>query len=299
MEIDIYGLPLQHPIMNAAGTCKMFAGKEGVEELARSATSAVVLGSITMAHRDGNPGTTFYVDPDGRFSLNSLGLPNRGLAWYRELFPAVWRTCRAAGKPLIVSVAGFSPKEYAMLAAAAFEGGADMVELNGGCPNVWDGREQKRIPSFDTAMMCDILMHVQDAVGPDARVTVKLSPMSDPHALAALAKTVTLWPVVKGVVTSNTFPNTFARDGKAAAISVGSGLAGMAGPALKPIALGQVRQLRALLPPSIAVIGVGGIGTGGDVRDFIAAGATAVQIGTALLRHGPRIFERLIEEFMN
>lgn len=75
------------------------------------------------------------------------------------------------------------------------------------------------------------------------------------------------------------------------------GLAALGGPMLKPLALGNVKQLRQILPKRIDVVGCGGITYGKDIRDYLRAGADAVQIATALLKFGPKVFDRLLIEF--
>ena len=74
----------------------------------------------------------------------------------------------------------------------------------------------------------------------------------------------------------------------------GNGLAGLCGKFLKPIALGQVKQLRALLPDSIEVVGVGGVSEGRDAIDMLRAGASAVQVGSACYAHGAKVFQDIL-----
>jgi dihydroorotate dehydrogenase (fumarate) len=294
------GIDLEHPVMNAAGTCKSL---DDVQELARSAAAAIVVGSITVAARTGNSGATYHAG-DG-FSLNALGLPNRGLAYYVEQLPAMARAAHDAGKPLILSVAGFSVDDYARSAAAAAPTGVDLLELNLACPNVWDGGTQKRIACFDEGQTAAILAAV-DAALRDAPTRVpygvKISPFSDPEALAGLASVLASAVAAGGgpryVCASNTFPNGLAFDDAGRPV-IGVELAGLAGPALRPVALGQVRQLRRLLPASVEIVGAGGVTTGRDVADFLRAGAAAVQVATAFWnRDGdPAVFGAIAAEW--
>ncbi|MBX6389070.1 MAG: dihydroorotate dehydrogenase, partial [Frankia sp.] len=147
------------------------------------------------------------------------------------------------------------------------------------------------------------------AAGPGAtrRVPygVKISPFSDPEALAGLADVLAKQGGAPGgggpryVVAVNTFPNALAydTDGRRPAIDVE--LAGMAGPALRPIALGQVRQLRRLLPAEIDIVGAGGITTGRDVADFLRSGASAVQLATAYFNRDadPAVFGEIAADW--
>lgn len=293
LQTSVAGIQLEHPLMNAAGTCKMI---EDVERLSRSATAAIMVGSITMEPRTGNSGDVYWAGP--MFSLNSLGLPNRGAEYYSKAPPEMVRIAHDSGKPLLVSVAGFAPSEYAELASLAVWGGADLVELNLGCPNVWHDGAQKRIACFDAELVDQIQERVLERVGSDAKIAVKISPFSDPFALAEVARVIGESKMVKVVTTVNTFPNTFSFNGEKPRITPGGGLAGFAGPAMKPIGLGQVRQLRGLLPNSIEIIGAGGITQGGDIREYRQSGAVAVQVATAYLERHEQVFSTLLGELL-
>jgi len=289
---DLMGIPLEHPLMNAAGTCKFL---DEVSQLSRAATSAIMVGSITVEQRGGNSGNVYWAG--AAFSLNSLGLPNPGSRYYGQHLPEMVSRAHDTGKPLLVSVAGFTPDEYAELTALALERGADAVELNLGCPNVWQGEEQKRIACFDPSLVEEILQRVEASAGAQARIAVKISPFSDPFALAEVAQVIGRHGVARAVTTTNTFPNAFSYDDAGQpVVSVGGGLAGLAGAAIKPIGLGQVRQLRNILPDRIQIIGVGGINNGRDVIDYLRAGAAATQIATAYLERYERVFSSILAE---
>lgn len=297
---NLAGLTFEHPVMLAAGMCKTLDGEHGVQELARSAVAAIMVGSITVAARSGNEGDVYYYDEGMRFSLNALGLPNPGANYYRQHLPEMVAVAHGSSKPLIVSVAGFTPDEYRLLTEVAFEGGADAVEINFGCPNVWDGGKQKGIGSFDPDLIGRVLNRINNQMGIEARILVKLSPFTDPGALVKIAQLIGSYSVVKGVTTMNTMPNAFAFAGEDHTRSViGVGYGGMAGPAIHAFAVGQVRQLRAVLPEQVQIIGVGGVEDGKSVMDFLAVGATAVQVGTAFLQQGPRIFNQILYDLVD
>ncbi len=310
LKVNLAGLELEHPIMNAAGVCKLPYGWEGVPELTRSAASAVMVGSITFEERTGNSGEVYVPvkdrneekDEDGKilYSLNSLGLPNPGADYYKKNLPEMAAVVHKAGKFLFVSVAGFAPSEYAALTRIVVEGGADAVELNLSCPNVWKGKEQKQIACFNPKLVAEILdCFGGEFAGEDIKLIVKLSPFSDPELLKEAVAVIAESKLVKAVTAINTFPNAFSFDesGKPR-ITPAGGLAGLAGPALKPIGLGQVKQLRDLLPERIQIIGVGGITKGQDVLDYLRAGADAVQVATAFMDRGPKVFSELLGELV-
>ena len=303
LATTIAGMHLDWPVMNSPSGpgCKTV---EDVIELARSTSAAVMIGSVTKEPRDGNRGEVYFSDQVTGFSLNSLGLANGGLPYYTQHLPEMARIVHEAKKTLWVSVAGFTPQEFGELTLQMFQGGADLVELNLGCPNVWDGGQQKRIFSFDPALVEAVLKEVETVLNSDAplAVAVKVSPFSDPMLLEEVASVVATSPIVSAVTAINTFPNAFAfKEDGTSAISpqFSKGLAGMAGPALKTIGLGQVMQWRQFLPPHIDVIGVGGIKSGPDARDYLRAGAKAVQVGTARADRGGRAFDFVITQLVS
>jgi dihydroorotate dehydrogenase (fumarate) len=284
----IADLSLEHPLMNAAGTCKSL---HDVMELARSAVAVIVVGSITVTEQSGNSGEVYW--PNGPYSLNSLGLPNPGVDYYAKTLPEMVATAHDRHKPLMVSVAGFKAKDYLDLAGTVAECRGDLVELNLGCPNVWDGGTQKGIACFDLDYCMEICEQVAKLLrsinrrrGYSVKFGAKLSPFSDPDALRQLARAFDVmakdYPEFRFVTASNTFPNAIALDAGGRP-RIGTVYAGMSGPALKPIAMGQVKQLRSTLPSRIEVVGVGGISTGSDVLDYLRAGAQTVQVATAYL----------------
>ncbi len=296
------GVALEHPVMNAAGTCKSV---EDVDAFARSAVAAIVVGSITRQPRTGNAGNVYW--PGRIYSINTLGLPNRGLDYYGVHLPRMVDQAHEAGKPLIVSVAGFDVGEYAEIAEVVAGTGVDLIELNLACPNVWDGGAQKRIACFDPDQTAAVCTAVGDALlaraagDPARRVPygVKISPFSDPAALAELAAALAEPAGRPGgprfVTAVNTFPNALVIDADNRPV-VDVELAGMSGPALKPVGLGQVRQLRRLLPDIVDVVGAGGVGEGRDVAEYLRAGAVAVQAATAFWNRGedPSVFGSIL-----
>lgn len=297
LSTNIAGIPLEHPIMNGAGSCKLLEGPEGVETLARSATAAVVVGSITMAARPGNSGNVFWSGE--HYSLNSLGLPNPGAEYYRNQLPRMAELAHRAGKPLWVSVAGFSPSEYAELAVIAQDGTADIIELNLGCPNVWQDDRQKPIASFVPDLVNEILNAVAQRVHTDTVVSVKISPFSNPFALEALARMLDGSKAIRAITAVNTLPNALALDEAGEPrISGKGGFAGMSGPALKPYGLAHVKQLHSLLGGRFQIIGVGGIESGQDVLDYLRVGASAVQVVSRYLEEREKVFTRILSEYV-
>lgn len=265
------------PISNAAGTVKHI---EQAQHLARAPVSEIVIGSYTLAQREGNPGAV-YSSREG-VVLNSLGMPNPGaeyLRTYRDLFSTL-------SKPIVVSIAGFSVTEYVALALTAVPW-ASAVEVNLSCPNIWDKNHQTRIASFDLDYMRQILDGVANVIGRNTDLRVKLSPYSDPFLLAEVAALIDQHEV-DAIVACNTFPNGWLPG------VLDTSYGGVSGAAMKAIVLGQVRQFKSAC--GVPVIAAGGIRNGLDLMDCEAAGASGAQVGSRYLDRGedPDVFVNIL-----
>lgn len=301
LQRQLMGLELEHPLMNGAGVCKRPDGKHGWRALLHSSTAAIVIGSVTSQAREGNAGSNYYWDAARGFSLNALGLPNPGIDYYLGELPSLLAEAREThpGRPIGVSIAGFNPEDFGILAEQAAETGVDFLEANPACPNVRDGGKPHRVICYDSEALDESLTQIGRRVGTNIPVSVKLSPLLDNFDLRDRAQIIAGHTFVRAVVAINTVAGGYApHPGDPTRAAIDTPLGGIAGPAIKPIALGQIRQLRAALPDHIQIIGVGGIQTGEDVRDFLEAGADAVQIVTSLLEGGTHTFERILGELV-
>ena len=283
------------PVGNAAGGCKTL---EEVRQLARSAASFIVVGSFTVEPRSGNPGNTFNGDPV--YGLNSRGLPNPGVEWLKKEGPKMVAIAHAAGKPIILSVAGFNPSEYELLVLAAVVIGFDGVELNFGCSNIVDGGTRHRIITYDVAMVRAILLQIymNHRIVPEF-VSVKVSPILDLEYAHVLADVFRRFPIT-ALVTMNAIPNCldFGADGLPVIQTPDkTGYAGGSGTQVRQMALGQAHMWRSVLPEK-EKWGVGGMGTGPDVKKMLRV-ASVVQIGTAYLIYGPKIFGGIAAEYLD
>lgn len=284
-------------IGNAAGLVK------SVEDVKRFAkiplASYVTVGSITIDERKGNPTPREY---DGGIAFfNSLGLPNSGINVYLHEIDTMRDVCRKNHKSLRVSIAAFAPLAFGALAQDVVKH-IHALEVNFGCPNLWDNGDQKKIFSFSIDFMSRALEEVDleiERVGARKRptVSVKLSPYSDPGLLAEVAAFIGTKKHVSSVVLSNTFPNAYPLTGDGTQAISGMGYAGMSGPAMKSIVLGQVKQFRSLLPDRISITAVGGITSGIDVRDYLSVGASDVQVGTACWLGGEKVLQQIAQEY--
>lgn len=288
--ITLAGMTLSNALMNGA-----YIGSKSVEDvdiLASSASGAVVVGSITCKQRTSNPDGGYWQHKERFYSLNSYGMPNGGLPYFKENLPAMVEMAHSHGKPLIANVAGFTKDEFVQLTKLAQESGADMVELNFGCPNVWDGGQQKRIISYHASLVEDTLNHIGEQ-NFKVKLCVKLSPLP-PDILLEVAGVIGNSGIIQAVTATNSYPNSSPTTGtKQGSLDAGN-LAGLSGRALKPISLGVVRQLYDVLPQDIDIIGCGGISSASDVKDYLEAGAKAVQIATALVDEGTSVFKKIL-----
>ena len=283
--VELGGLRLEHPVLNGSGTFDAIAARRafGEELLERFPFSAFVSKTITPEPRIGNPPPRIFETPAGM--VNSIGLPNKGLEGFlRDDLPAL----AELPVPLIVSVMGTSVEEFRGLVA----GVADLdevaaLELNVSCPNVKSGLIVGEQPG-ETLLL---LRERRDLTAKP--LIVKLTPnVADPAAVALAAE--------EGGADAVSLVNTL----KAAPIDattlrpwLGAGRGGLSGPAIRPIALGQVAAVTETV--TIPAIGMGGIESGADALSFIAAGAAAVAVGTASFRDpmaGARVRSELSAE---
>jgi dihydroorotate dehydrogenase (fumarate) len=275
------------PVMNAA--CSIAKTPEDVQRWRNTETGAVLVGSITVEPREGNPEPRWFTGED--YALNSFGMPNAGMEYYRRHLPDMISKAHQSGKEFALSIAGFSPDEYVQLAKMADVVGVDILELNFGCPNVSESGQQKPIASFDPDTMVRIAAKTGEVT--DIPRVAKLSPYSDPGELNEVADAVIDSQNISAVATSNTFPCGVMLRGGEPVLAAGRG--GVSGRGMLPIALGQVQQFRERLPESMDVIGVGGIESAEDAELYFQVGATAVQAATMAVRDGHEAINRIVE----
>jgi dihydroorotate dehydrogenase (NAD+) catalytic subunit len=281
LKIELCGIPLAHPVLNGSGTFDAIAAKRAFgDQLAeRFPFAAFVSKTITPEPRAGNPPPRLWETPSGM--INSIGLPNKGLEGFLS---ADLPELAALPVPLIVSVMGKAHEEFSrLLAGVAGEDGVDAIELNVSCPNVESGLIVGEEPAETLALL--------RALRPltTKPLIVKLTPnVADPARVAVAAQ--------EGGADAVSLINTL----KATAVDpgtlepwLGAGRGGLSGPAVRPVALEQVRAVAAAV--SIPVIGMGGIADGAGALDFIAAGAAAIAVGTENFRD-PAAAHRVREE---
>lgn len=258
------GLKLQNPVMTASGTFGY--GIEYAKVIDIQRLGAIVAKGITRLPRRGNPQPRLAETAAGL--LNSIGLQNVGVeALVREKAP-VWARWSV---PVVVNVAGESVEEFVAI-ASTLEGvpGVAGLELNVSCPNVdAGGMEFGR----DPGLAAEVTAAVKDVT--TLPVIVKLTPnVSDITAIAravvdAGADAVSLINTLVGMKID------VARRRPVLGFRTG----GLSGPAVKPVAVYMVYKVAQVV--DVPIVGIGGIATAEDALEFILAGATAVQVGTA------------------
>lgn len=295
-------------IMNAAGTARTL---EHVERLCQNEDlTDVTIGAFTLPMKPGNGGRDFARVRVGTnsFSINSRGMPNGGLDYLREYLPAIWMRVKSAKKRLRVNISPATQEELRKLVAFIMSVSPEIIiEINLGCPNVWENGEQHEIWAFDPELIRSSVLTAHEAAIPlRPYLAVKLSPYSQPSLLAKVGKIILdLWKSgneVREVVYANTYPNSFLWDFEldAPAIEPAGGLGGGAGAGLLPFVLGGIWQFTAMFKETnILVIGVGGIESGDAVAQYVKARANGIQLATIPYdaKNPPKAISEVLEEF--
>ncbi len=284
MPTEFCGLELAHPVINASGTFDAIAARRAFGDalLRHFPFSAFVSKTVTLAPRQGNGPPRLWELPAGL--LNSIGLPNRGLAGYLEHdLPELARL----PVPLVVNVMGFTPEEVAEL-VVAFDARPEVsaLELNVSCPNVETGL----VMGADPHEIAALLRRVRPlSVKP---IVVKLTPnASDPAAVAAAAEA----EGADAVSLLNTLRGT-ARHPRTGEPWLGGRTGGVSGPAMRATALALLDAVAARV--EIPIVAMGGVQSGAHAADLLSAGARLVAVGTESFRDpgaGSRIARELDE----
>jgi len=265
LSISFAGLELANPTILASGI--LGYSTESLNRVAKGGAGAVVTKSVGIAPRTGYSNPT--VVQAESWLINAMGLPNPGINVYSEEIKFSKTILRV---PVIVSVFGYSAEEYAAVAKKAADAGANAVELNVSCPHVKQtGAEIGQSPKF----LSEVVQQVKAAI--NVPLIVKLSPnVADIAVLARAA--------VEAGADALTAVNTLkamAIDSETIRPILSNVKGGLSGAAVKPVALRCVYDIHEELP-DVPVIGCGGVTNWRDAVEFFLAGASAVQIGTAV-----------------
>ncbi len=277
LAVRLGRLPLSNPIVVASGTFGYAREMEHLVDLDR--LGAIIPKTITPQPRAGNSPWRTVETAAGM--LNSIGLDNDGIeAFVEHHLPYL----AGLAAPVVVSIAGHDLDEFVAM-ARRLDGlaGVAALELNISCPNVTGGVDF----GSDPKLCRRVVAGVRDAC--NVPILAKLTPnVTDIGAIARAA--------AEGGADAISAINTclgLAVDWRRRKPLLGAGMGGLSGPAIKPIALRAVYQVAQAV--DIPVIGIGGIATIDDVMEFLVAGATAVQIGTANFYH-PTVTMKILDE---
>ena len=264
LGVEIGSMKMANPVMTASGTFGY--GEEFADLLDISSLGAYIVQGTTLNPRQGNDYPRMAETPSGM--LNAVGLQNKGVDYFAsEIYPRI----RRQGSNLVVNISGNTPEEYAEAARrlAALDDVA-ALEVNISCPNV----KQGGLAFGTTTEGAGSVTRAVRAAWPRTLI-VKLSPnVTDITEIARAAEA----EGADSVSLINTFMG-MAVDVERRRPCLSTVTGGLSGPAVRPVAVRMVWQTAKAV--KIPVIGLGGIASGRDAMEFILAGATAVQVGTA------------------
>ena len=264
LKVNIGTLSLKNPVMTASGTFGY--GVEFEEFIDLAGLGGIIVKGTTLKPREGNDYPRMAETASGM--LNCVGLQNKGVDYFCE---HIYSQIKDIDTNMIVNVSGSSPEDYAECAARidALEQ-IPAIELNISCPNVKDG-------GMAFGVTCAGASSVVKAVRQAYHKTliVKLSPnVTD---IAEIARAVEAEGADSVSLINTLMGMAIDVEKRKKVLSIGTG--GLSGPCVKPVALRMVYQVAKAV--KIPVVGLGGISTAKDALEFLMAGATAIEIGTA------------------
>jgi dihydroorotate dehydrogenase (NAD+) catalytic subunit len=264
LSINIAGLHFKNPVTTASGTFGY--GDEFLDFIDLGRLGGIFVKAVTGKNRDGNAYPRMAETPSGM--LNSVGLQNKGVDHFcHEIYPRI----KGFDTQIIVNVSGSTIEEYVQVAERINElDKVTAIELNISCPNVkLGGMAFGTVPAMATEVTAEVRKVYKKVL------MVKLSP--NVTSITDLAKAA-----VDGGADVITLINTLlgmAIDSERRRPILSTITGGLSGPAIKPIALRMVWQVHKAV--NVPIIGLGGIMNAADAIEFILAGASAIQVGTA------------------
>lgn len=264
LNVKVGGLDLKNPVMTASGTFGY--GIEFANFIDLNQLGGFIVKGTTLHAREGNDYPRMAETPSGM--LNCVGLQNKGVDYFCDhIYPQL----KDIQSNVLVNVSGSSPEDYAECAARINElDHIPGIELNISCPNVKDG-------GMAFGVTCEGAASVVRAVRKryDKTLIVKLSPnVTD---IASIAKAVEAEGADSVSLINTLMGMSIDIERRQSRLSIGTG--GLSGPCVKPVALRMVWQVARAV--NIPVVGLGGIMNATDAIEFLMAGATAIEIGTA------------------
>jgi dihydroorotate dehydrogenase (NAD+) catalytic subunit len=277
---ELFGRRFQNPLLLAAGTAGFGRELDGVLDLDR--LGGLVTKAVSLQPRQGNPSPRVAEFPGGM--LNSVGLANPGVEQVRQQY-LPWLARRLGRAQILVNIVGFTVEEYAEV-VSRLDGlaGITAFELNLSCPNTSAGGIE-----FGADADCVRRIVAECRARTRLPLVAKLSPvLPDIAGMALLARDAG----ADAISAVNTLPGFLYSDNGGARLGQGHG--GVSGPVLLPVGLLAVSRVLERTG-GMPVIGVGGVRSAADVRQYLRAGASLVAMGTAALAD-PRLPERIVRE---
>jgi len=268
LATSLCGIPLKTPVLAASGTYAYGVELKDLVDL--SALGGIVVKGLSREPMDGNPPPRVWETDAGM--INSIGLQNIGVrAFVADKLPHLLHELRGAGTAIFANVFGYAVEDYLEVVRVLEDAeGVAAYELNVSCPNTKHGGI---FFSSDPGLLAEVVGSVRKIAR--RPLMVKLSPnvaRIEPLAKAAEEAGADALSLV------NTFV-ALAIDPQTRKPRLGAGFGGLSGPAIKPIAVRMVYE--AARSVKIPVVGLGGISNGLDAAEFLIAGASAVEVGTA------------------
>lgn len=284
LSITLCGIRLRNPVIAASGTFGY--GIEFEKLLDLNSLGGIVTKGLSVEPIAGNPSPRLWHTEGGM--MNSVGLQNVGVrAFVQTKLPKL----RRFSVPIFVNVFGYAPEDYVEVVKILEDTeGIAGYELNVSCPNTKHGGI---FFSNDPEALFDLIGRLRPIVQRRPLI-VKLSPnvaRIEPLARVAQEAGADALSLINTVV-------SFALDPRTRHRRIAAGFAGLSGPAIKPLALRLVTEAAAAV--TIPVIGLGGIASGEDAAEFLIAGASAVQVGTATFidPRAPHVIARELDRFL-
>lgn len=277
LKTSIGALALRNPVMTASGTFGY--GLEFQDFVNLSMLGGIVVKGTTLRPREGNDYPRMAETAQGM--LNCVGLQNKGAAYFCEtIYPQI----KDLDTNVIVNVAGSSPEDYAACAAMINElDRIPAIELNISCPNVKQGGMAFGVSCEGAASVVKAVRKVYEKT-----LIVKLSPnVTD---IADIARCVEAEGADSVSLINTLMGMAIDIERRKPLLSIGTG--GLSGPAVKPVALRMVWQVSKAV--KIPVIGLGGIMNAHDAIEFLMAGASAIEVGTANFID-PNVTEKIVK----
>lgn len=282
LSVEIAGVTFPNPFILASGVWG--SSSDLLVRAARRGAGGVTAKSCGLNPRRGHPNPTLL--DWGHGLLNAIGLPNPGATAERTILRESKARLELLGVPLIASIFAHTIEDFARVAEIVSQAHPDMIEVNVSCPNVADEYGLPFAASVESA--AEATRTVKSAT--DIPISLKLAP--NVPAIGAIAQAVAK-AGADAITAINTMPGMLV-DAPSGQPILANRFGGVSGPALKPIALGCVYEVASAV--ELPVIGTGGVITGTDAAEMLAAGASAIGIGSAFHYRGESAIETISEE---